>query len=93
MNDIINKLRAAAAPAVGIAQFLLLIGLLAMATVMVLRMLFGPQIAIVPRLDPQAVALVGEARTEGFRRYLRASAAGFRMGMVSLMRFSFRKKY
>ncbi len=41
----------------------------------------------------KAVALVGKERTDGFRRYLRMSAAGFRAGMVSLMRYSFRKKY
>lgn len=41
----------------------------------------------------KAVALVGQARTDEFRRYLRMSAGGFRAGMVSLMRYSFRKKY
>jgi cyclopropane-fatty-acyl-phospholipid synthase len=41
----------------------------------------------------KAVALVGKERTDDFRRYLRMSAAGFRAGMVSLMRYSFRKKY
>lgn len=41
----------------------------------------------------KAVALVGKARTDEFRRYLRMSAVGFRGGMVSLMRYSFRKKY
>jgi cyclopropane-fatty-acyl-phospholipid synthase len=41
----------------------------------------------------KAVALVGKANTDEFRRYLRMSAAGFRAGMVSLMRYSFRKKY
>lgn len=41
----------------------------------------------------KAVALVGNARTDEFRRYLRLSATGFRMGMVSLMRMSFLKKY
>lgn len=41
----------------------------------------------------KAAALVGEARTGEFRRYLRLSATGFRMGMVSLMRMSFLKKY
>ena len=41
----------------------------------------------------QAVALVGKERTDEFRRYLRMSAGGFRAGMVSLMRYSFRKKY
>lgn len=41
----------------------------------------------------QAVALVGKTNTDEFRRYLRMSAAGFRAGMVSLMRYSFRKKY
>ncbi len=39
------------------------------------------------------VALVGEARAAEFQRYLKLSATGFRMGMVSLMRYSFRKKY
>lgn len=41
----------------------------------------------------KAVALVGKANTDEFRRYLRMSAAGFRAGMVSLMRYSFQKKY
>lgn len=41
----------------------------------------------------KAVALVGEARADEFRRYLRLSATGFRMGMVSLMRISFVKKH
>jgi cyclopropane-fatty-acyl-phospholipid synthase len=41
----------------------------------------------------QAVALVGEDRARHFRRYLRASATGFRIGMVSLLRISFLKKY
>lgn len=41
----------------------------------------------------KAVALVGQANTDEFRRYLRMSAVGFRAGMVSLMRYSFRKKY
>lgn len=41
----------------------------------------------------KAVALVGKARTDEFRRYLRMSSVGFRAGMVSLMRYSFRKKY
>lgn len=41
----------------------------------------------------KAAALVGKERTDEFRRYLRMSAAGFRGGMVSLMRYSFRKKY
>jgi cyclopropane-fatty-acyl-phospholipid synthase len=41
----------------------------------------------------KAVALVGKSRTDEFRRYLQMSAAGFRAGMVSLMRYSFRKKY
>ena len=41
----------------------------------------------------EAVALVGEARAAEFQRYLKLSATGFRMGMVSLMRYSFRKKY
>ena len=41
----------------------------------------------------KAAALVGQARVDEFRRYLRLSAMGFRGGMVSLMRYSFRKKY
>jgi len=41
----------------------------------------------------KAVELVGKPNTDEFRRYLRMSAAGFRGGMVSLMRYSFRKKY
>jgi len=41
----------------------------------------------------KAVALVGKSNTDEFRRYLRMSAGGFRAGMVSLMRYSFRKKY
>lgn len=41
----------------------------------------------------KAVALVGKERTDEFRRYLRLSGIGFRGGMVSLMRYSFRKKY
>ena len=41
----------------------------------------------------EAVALVGEERADEFRRYLRLSATGFRMGMVSLMRMSFVKKH
>lgn len=41
----------------------------------------------------KAVALVGKANTDEFRRYLRMSAAGFRASMVSLMRYSFQKKY
>jgi cyclopropane-fatty-acyl-phospholipid synthase len=41
----------------------------------------------------KAVALVGEARADEFRRYLRLSATGFRMGMVSLLRISFVKKH
>jgi cyclopropane-fatty-acyl-phospholipid synthase len=41
----------------------------------------------------KAVALVGKSNTDEFRRYLRMSAVGFRGGMVSLMRYSFRKKY
>lgn len=41
----------------------------------------------------QAIALVGKEHTDEFRRYLRMSAAGFRAGMVSLMRYSFQKKY
>lgn len=41
----------------------------------------------------KAVALVGKERADEFRRYLRMSAGGFRAGMVSLMRYSFRKKY
>lgn len=41
----------------------------------------------------KAVALVGKERTDEFRRYLRMSAGGFRAGMVSLMRYGFRKKY
>ncbi len=41
----------------------------------------------------KAVALVGKERTDEFRRYLRMSAVGFRGGMVSLMRYSFQKKY
>lgn len=41
----------------------------------------------------RAIALVGKERTDEFRRYLRMSAAGFRAGMVSLMRYSFQKKY
>ncbi|MDZ4368371.1 MAG: cyclopropane-fatty-acyl-phospholipid synthase family protein, partial [Afipia sp.] len=41
----------------------------------------------------KAVALVGKPITDEFRRYLRMSATGFRGGMVSLMRYSFRKKY
>lgn len=41
----------------------------------------------------RAVALVGKERTDEFRRYLRMSAVGFRGGMVSLMRYSFQKKY
>lgn len=41
----------------------------------------------------KAVALVGRPNTDEFRRYLRMSAMGFRGGMVSLMRYSFRKKY
>lgn len=41
----------------------------------------------------KAAALVGKANTDEFRRYLRMSAAGFRAGMVSLMRYSFQKKY
>jgi cyclopropane-fatty-acyl-phospholipid synthase len=41
----------------------------------------------------EAVALVGAARTDEFRRYLRLSASGFKIGMVSLLRLSFVKKY
>lgn len=41
----------------------------------------------------KAIALVGKSNTDEFRRYLRMSAVGFRAGMVSLMRYSFRKKY
>ncbi|WP_425990330.1 class I SAM-dependent methyltransferase [Afipia sp. DC4300-2b1] len=41
----------------------------------------------------KAVELVGKSNTDEFRRYLRMSAGGFRAGMVSLMRYSFRKKY
>jgi cyclopropane-fatty-acyl-phospholipid synthase len=41
----------------------------------------------------QAVSLVGEATVAEFHRYLRLSAMGFRMGMVSLLRMSFLKKY
>ena len=41
----------------------------------------------------EAVALVGEAATAKFRRYLRLSAVGFRIGMVGLLRLSFAKKY
>ncbi|MDB5652426.1 MAG: cyclopropane-fatty-acyl-phospholipid synthase [Tardiphaga sp.] len=41
----------------------------------------------------EAVALVGDAATAKFRRYLRLSAVGFRIGMVGLLRMSFVKKY
>jgi cyclopropane-fatty-acyl-phospholipid synthase len=41
----------------------------------------------------EAVALVGEAAAGEFRRYLQLSAAGFRIGMASLLRMSFVKKY
>ena len=44
-------------------------------------------------MSDYAVALVGKERTDEFRRYLRMSAGGFRAGMVSLMRYGFRKKY
>jgi cyclopropane-fatty-acyl-phospholipid synthase len=41
----------------------------------------------------EAVALVGESAAGEFRRYLQLSAAGFRIGMASLLRMSFVKKY
>lgn len=41
----------------------------------------------------KAVALVGQSATDEFRRYLQLSAAGFRIGMASLLRMSFVKKY
>ncbi len=39
-----------------------------------------------------AVALVGEATVESFRRYLRIAAAGFRLGSICLLRMSFVKR-
>jgi cyclopropane-fatty-acyl-phospholipid synthase len=41
----------------------------------------------------EAVALVGEAAVEDFRRYLRVSAAAFQSGIVCLLRMSFMKLY
>lgn len=41
----------------------------------------------------EAVSLVGEAMVAEFHRYLRVSAMGFRIGMVSLLRMTFLKKY
>jgi cyclopropane-fatty-acyl-phospholipid synthase len=40
----------------------------------------------------EAIELVGESTVADFRRYLRLSAAGFRTGIVSLLRMSFQKK-
>jgi cyclopropane-fatty-acyl-phospholipid synthase len=40
-----------------------------------------------------AVALVGQSATDEFHRYLQLTAAGFRVGMASLLRMSFVKKY
>jgi cyclopropane-fatty-acyl-phospholipid synthase len=40
----------------------------------------------------EAVALVGEATVAEFRRYLRLSAAGFKAGVVCLLRMSFVKR-
>jgi cyclopropane-fatty-acyl-phospholipid synthase len=41
----------------------------------------------------EAVALVGQAAVEEFRRYLRVSAAAFQSGTVCLLRMSFMKLY
>lgn len=41
----------------------------------------------------KAVALVGQSATDEFHRYLQLTAAGFRVGMASLLRISFVKKY
>ncbi len=43
--------------------------------------------------NAEAVGLIGEPMAAEFRRYLRLSALGFRMGAVSLLRMSFLKKY
>ncbi len=40
----------------------------------------------------EAVALVGEAKVEDFRRYLRESAWGFKLGLICLLRMSFVKR-
>ncbi len=40
----------------------------------------------------EAIELVGESTVADFRGYLRLSAAGFRTGIVSLLRMSFQKK-
>src|SRR5882757_709881 len=40
----------------------------------------------------EAIELVGESTVADFRRYLRISATGFRLGIVSLLRMSFQKK-
>lgn len=40
----------------------------------------------------EAVALVGEATAESFRRYLRICAAGFKLGIMCLLRMSFAKR-
>lgn len=42
------------------------------------------------RRRPEAVALVGEATTERYLRYLTQSAAGFYMGKIGLLRLSLR---
>jgi hypothetical protein len=39
-----------------------------------------------------AVALVGETEVTDFRRYLRESAAAFKLGVVCLLRMSFLKQ-
>ena len=39
-----------------------------------------------------AVALVGETEVTDFRRYLRESAAAFKLGVVCLLRMSFVKR-
>ena len=41
----------------------------------------------------EAVGLIGESTAAEFHRYLRISAIGFKMGIVSLLRMSFMKKH
>lgn len=58
MNDIVSKLRQSLAPAIGLAQLLLVVALVAMATVFVLRTFGGLQVSAVPRFDWPALAVL-----------------------------------
>jgi len=40
----------------------------------------------------QAAAIVGEAKVEEFRRYLRVCATAFKKGIICLLRMSFEKR-